>query len=52
MKKITIEKYNSKMSECIEKCKSLPIEETFIKLIEEASKYKIITKRKNAKKKI
>ena len=41
MEKITYEEYQKKMDEIIEK--DLPIEETFMLLIDEAAKYKLIS---------
>ena len=41
MKKITIEEYSKKMDKIIKKYKGKPIEETFMKLLEEVGKYKI-----------
>lgn len=43
-KRIGIEKYNKLMDKII--AKKLPIHETFFELINEASKYKIIIKKK------
>jgi hypothetical protein len=46
MKKITIAAYDKKISKIIKETRDKPIDEVFIALIEEASKYKIVSKRR------
>ena len=47
MKKITIATYNKKMGKIIKDNKGKPIDEVFIALIEEASKYKMASNRRS-----